>query len=237
MTIEFEVGVLATEVLERVAGAWQPVQFRQMLDELDYGDTTGLSDEELRELSLMSLQDLEPHSAAEVVLRARFGDRLWSGQIRNCAHEMLDEKLWEQYAEMSFHEDFFHVGSLLWEAFPRDFPTPDAARVAVEVTPLDAPGRKLLDRPLAEPIIVRLLADGMPPTAVLHRLFGDQIAGGPFSEAEFIVWEFQQTPIHDSAVRLDVLGSGYWLDSLPGVKHYVSRHSAARSASAESTRT
>ena len=201
MTSEFEVCVLELEVLERFPDAWRPAQLQQMLEEMDYGDTTGLSAEELREMCLMSLQDREPAAAAEVVLRARFGERLRDGQIRNCAQEMLNEKLWEHYAEMPFHEGFFHAGSLLWDAFPDDFPTPDAVRVDVEVKPLDADDRQALSSQLAEPFIVRLLADGMPETAVLHRLFSDQIAGGGFVEAGSIVWEFRQTAGTDHAVR------------------------------------
>lgn len=234
MTSEFEVCVLATEVLERIPDAWRPAQFQQMLEEMDFGDTTGLSAEELREMCLMSLQDRESSEAAEVVLRAQFAGRLRDGQIRNCAQEMLDEKLWEHYAEMPFHEGFFHAGSLLWDAFPNDFPTPDAARVDVEVKPLDANGQQTLNSRLAEPFIVRLLADGMPEKAVLHRLFSDQIAGGAFVEAESIVWEFRQTAGTGHVVRLEVLGSGYWLDALNGVKQYVSRHSPARNSSGQS---
>lgn len=227
MSMEFHIRVIATEVLDRVEHVWQPWQFQQMLDAMEFEATEGLSEADLREYCLMSLQDLKPDEAAEVVLRARFGARLREGQIQNCSREMLDEKLWEQYADMAFHEDFFHAGSLLWEAFPRDFPTPDAVRITLDVTSVDAVGKSFLDSGPAESFFVRLLADGMPGSAVLHRMFDDPIAGGPFPEAVSIVWECQSTR-NGEVVRLRILGSGYWLDALSGVKQFVSQHPESR---------
>ncbi len=227
MKTEFDVTISEIDVLSEIADVWQPQHFTAMLDDMDYGETSGMSPAELREMCLLSLQDLEPADAAAVVLRCRFGDRLREGQVRNCSHEMLDEKHWEQYAEMSFHEDFFHVGSLLYEAFPREFPTPDAAHVCLEVKARDKTGKELLQAGVDEAFVVRLLADGMSDDAVLHRLFEDQIAGGPFPEAESIIWSFQQERVEDSTLTLNVLSSGYWLDSLLHVENFVS-HSPQR---------
>ena len=128
---------------------------------------------------------------------------------------------------MAFHEDFFHVGSILWEAFPNEFPTPDAVRVTLEVTPVDTASRIFLEQELLDSFVVRLLADGMPESAVLHRMFNDQISGGAFPEARSIVWECVATR-ENEVIRLEVLGSGYWLDALAGVKQFVSRHSNSR---------
>lgn len=222
MKTEFDVTITAIDVLRDIADAWQPQHFTAMLNDMDYGETSGMSPTELREMCLLSLQDLEPAEAAAVVLRCRFGDRLREGQVRNCSHEMLDEKHWEQYAEMSFHEDFFHVGSLLYEAFPREFPTPDAAHVCLNVKARDSVGKQILQSEVDETFVVRLLADGMSDAAVLHRLFEDQIAGGPFPEAESIIWSFQQERTEDNTLTLNVLSSGYWLDALNDVESYVS---------------
>lgn len=222
MKTDFDVTITEINVLSEIADAWQPQHFTAMLDDMDYGDTSGMSPAELREMCLLSLQDLEPADAAAVVLRCRFGDRLREGQVRNCSHEMLDEKHWEQYAEISFHEDFFHVGSLLYEAFPREFPTPDAAHVCLNVKARDAAGKQILQSDVDETFVVRLLADGMSDAAVLHRLFEEQIAGGPFPEAESILWIIEQDHLDSGALRLNVISSGYWLDALNNVEFYVS---------------
>lgn len=222
MKTEFNVRILSFDVLEQLSDSWQASRFQAMLDDMDYGDTSGLSNAELQEMCLLSLQDLEPNEAAEVVLRCRFGNRLRDGQIKNCAHEMLDEKLWEHYAEMSFHEDFFHVGSLLFAAFPHEFPTPDAVRIRLEVEAKNAAGRESLSKPVNEPFAVRLLADGMSDSAVLHRLFDEQLAGGPFPEAESIIWIMHQEMVNDSTLQLEVISSGCWLDPLNDVDGFVS---------------
>lgn len=222
MKTEFDVRIVAFDVLEKLAESWQDNHFAEMLQEMDYGDTSGMSSAELHEMTLLSLQEREPAEAAEVVLRCRFGDRLRDGQIRNCSHEMFDEKLWEQYAEISHHEDFFHAGSLLFEAFPREFPTPDAVRIQLEVQAQNAAGNEILSHPVQEPLVVRLLADGMPETAVLHRLFDDQLTGGPFPEAESILWIMHQEMLDKTTLRLEVISSGYWLDPLKDVDAYVS---------------
>ena len=223
MKTEFAVRISAIDVLQQLSDSWQPSQFKAMLDDMDYGDTSGVSDAELFEMCLMSLQDREPNEAAEVVMRCRFGDRLRDGQIQNCSHEMLDEKLWEHYAEMSFHEDFFHVGSLLFAAFPSEFPTPDAVRIQLEVEAGNAAGKEVLGKPVQESFVVRLLADGMPDTAVLHRLFDDQLAGGPFPEAESIIWVMHQKLLNPTTLQLEVISSGYWFDSLNDVEDFTSQ--------------
>lgn len=222
MKTEFDVRVVTVDVLERLSESWQDSHFSQMLQEMDYGETSGMPSAELREMTLMSLQERAPAEAAEVVLKCRFGDRLRDGQVRNCSHEMLDEKLWEQYSEMSLHEDFFHAGSLLFEAFPREFPTPDAVRIQLEVQARNAAGNEILSHPVQEPFVVRLLSDGMSGAALLHRLFEDQLAGGPFPEAESILWIMHQEMLSKTTLRLEVVSSGYWLDPLNDVNTYIS---------------
>ena len=168
MKTEFDVRIVTIDVLEKLSESWQDSHFSEMLLKMDYGDTSEMSSAELREMTLMSLQERDPAEAAEVVLKCRFGDRLRDGQIKNCSHEMLDEKLWEHYAEMSLHADFFHAGSLLFEAFPREFPTPDAVRIQLEVQARNAAGIEILSHPVAEPFVV-LLARPAERRGCLHE--------------------------------------------------------------------
>lgn len=222
MKTEYDVRVVAFDGLEKLPESWQDSHYSRMLLEMDYGETSGMPSAELREMTLMSLQEREPTEAAEVVLKCRFGERLRDGQVKNCSHEMLDEKLWEHHSEMSFHEDFFHAGSLLFEAFPLEFPTPDAVRIQLEVQARDAAGIGIFSHPVAEPFVVRLLSDGMSETAVLHRLFEDQLGGGPFPEAEWILWIMHQEMLSKTTLRLEVVSSSNWLAPLKDVDAYVS---------------
>ena len=177
MQTEFRVTVRSFSNLLETEGARTTEHYAALLDAMDYGDRSGLNDDELREMCIMSLQDLEPTEAAYVVLKHDMGDVLRDGQARNLASEMLDEKLWEEYADSSLHERMFNAGSLLYEAFPRSFPKPDAVQVELEVVAANQAARELLVPSPNESFLVRLLADGMEGNAVLHRLYGKELKG------------------------------------------------------------
>jgi hypothetical protein len=126
MKTDFPIKVLDFRVLREIEGAWTQADYGALLQTMDFGETGVMSDAEMREITLLALQDLEPVEAAELVLTQHLGHRLKSGQIKNAANEMLEEKLWEEYADLSLHEGMFNVASLLYAAFPRRFPQPDA---------------------------------------------------------------------------------------------------------------
>ena len=138
------------------------------------------------------------------------------------SNEMLEEKLWEEEADMALHEQLFNIGSLLYAAFPRVVPTPDAVQVTLSVTATNEDAESLIVRPLTESLVVRLLADGMDRSAVLHRLFDEQLAGRTFPEAESIVWTVTCRATGPHAAEVDVISSGYWLDPLRGVRAFES---------------
>lgn len=222
MPSPFNVDVRGFSVLEEIEGSWSSEDFEQLLDRMEFGDSADLSPDDLREMCVLSLRDMEPAKAASILLQYRLGDSLSKGQIQNVSHEMLDEKLWEEYADMPLHERFFHVGGLLYQAFPSVVPVPDAVEVRLAVTAKDHEGARLLEAPLHETLIVRLLADGMPDDAPLNRLFGEAVRGKPFPEAESIVWIVNSEPLEAGGVGLQVIGSGYWFDALRETKSFTS---------------
>jgi len=209
-------------VLQEIEDSWQPGDYIALLDAMEYEAATEIANEELRDMCLMSLQDLEPEDAAAVVLKHRLSDKLSKGQIANISHEMPDEKMWEEYADISLHEQMFNVGSLLYAAFPGTFPKPDAVQVRISVTAKDETSMKTLKQSLPESFIVRLLAEGMDHSSTLHRLFEDQLGGDRFPEAESVVWIVRVESTADNMVTLEVISSGYWLDALRETRGYES---------------
>lgn len=222
MKNNFDVEILKFSNLLEIEGAWKASDFAALLDEMEFGDTSQMADTELREMCIMSLQDQEPDEAAYLVLKHVIGSDLKDSQIRNMSHEMLTEKLWEEYVDPAFHERLFNVGSVLYAALPRAFPKPDAVRVNLKVTATDTPSWQSLNPSLTEALIVRILADGMERDAVLHRLYGEQLKGTSFSNAEEIVWIVETQPEGESGLIMNVTGSGYWLDALERTKSYSS---------------
>ncbi len=222
MRATFHVRVVQFSVLKELDEAWQATDYLALLNRMEFGDSSGIDANELRDMCLMSLQDLKPIEAAALLLQYRLGDRLTKGEISNMSSEMLDEKLWEEDSDMTLHEQLFNVGSLLHAAFPTTFPEPDAVRVTLEVTAGNELAEKAISQPLSESFLARLLADGMDDDAVLHRLFENQLAGQSFAEAESIVWTVRTKAIDEQAIEVDLISSGYWLDSLRNTRSYGS---------------
>lgn len=233
MKTTFHVRVRGFSNLLEIEGARTPDDFAALLEVMEYGDRSGMNDDELREMCILSLQDLAPEEAAYVVLKHDVGDVLRDGQLRNLANEMQEEKLWEDYADSSLHERLFNSGSLLYAAFPRVFPKPDAVRVQLEVSTAEPAARALLNGALDESFLVRLLADGMDDRAILHRLYGDQLKGKSFPNADEVVWIVRTEAISADIMRLELISSGYWLDALEDTDSY---DSAAYADSVQATR-
>ncbi len=186
----FQVTVTDITPFDQIADVWSVGQHQALLDEMGVGDLAGLPDDEITEMCLMALQDREPAEAAALLLKYRMGDDLSDGQIQHLCNEMLDEKLWEEYAEIGLHESFYEVAMLLHAAVAGSVPEPDAITVTLNVVATNADGKTLLENPLDESWLIRLLADGMPEDCLLLRLFGEQIRGDAFPEASDIIWSF-----------------------------------------------
>jgi hypothetical protein len=62
--------------------------------------------------------------------------------------------------------------------------------------------------------LVRILSAGMNETAILNRLFGEQIASGHAAEADSIVWQTDVFPAEGNLVRIRITSSAYWLNAL-----------------------
>ncbi len=209
----FRARVLAHRALVPADSPFVAADFAALLEAADFPDVASIAPDELREMCLLALQELEPAEASLLVLKHAVGDRLRKGQLENLSHELGDEKHWEHYPDMRLHEVLFHVSSLMWEAFPGSFPTPDAVRFELGIEPVDDEARALLDQGLHEVVLVRLLADGMPQGALLHRLFEDQLHAGPFPEATAIAWTVA-TSAEGEGIRVVVTGSAAWLGPL-----------------------
>lgn len=214
--------VLRFAVLREIAGSWNTQDYVALLEALEFDDIASLSTGEIYDVCLMALQDLEPEDAAQVVLHHVIGKRLSKGEIINVAHEMPEQTLWEEYADLSLHERLFNVGSLMYAAFPRIFPEPDAVRVTLEVATTSEAGGAMLSDALNESFPVRLLADGMDEGSALHRVFGEQLAGQAFAEAGTIVWIARGESIDEHKIRIEVISSGLWLDALRDTRAYES---------------
>lgn len=213
MNETFKVELLNFKTIHELPNSWAEQDYRQLLDMMDYGETSDLSPEELREMCLMSLTDNEPGDAAKIVLEYVFGDRLTRGQINNLSNEMQDEKMWEEYADLSLHEEFFKANQLLFEAFDGTFPLPAAVKFQVRLTAKDDSAFSIFKN-FPEAPLTRLLVAGMPDNTLLFRLFDDQIIGSEFRDAKDIIWQLKMDHGQKGQLLFDVISSHYWFHDL-----------------------
>lgn len=211
MPHKYTVEVLKSEALMEIPGHWTTRDYDNLLDDMEYGDTSDLSDEEIKGMALMSLSYLDKDEAAELLLNYVFTEEeMNEGQIQNASHEMEDEVLWEEYPEPLLHPKFFRIGSLLYAAFNGGFPKPDARRLKLKVTALKEDGKPALSKP-GRAFIARLLAAGLDEHALLHRLYEKELQGDRFPNAPGIIWSGKSNLSPDGSYELTVISSDYWL--------------------------
>ncbi len=201
--------------VSELPGAWTDDKYREVLTRLEIPDAEALPPDELMEMCVMALQDLEPLEASEVALDVCLKGKLKEGQIRNAAHDLRDEALWEIYPDLKAHEALFTGAWLTSKAFPRDFPTPTICRLDVRIAPLNDAARKETTRGLSEATLLRLFAATMDESSILLRMFDEQVGGGDFPEAESLLWTINALPSTDDTVALRIHASRYMLRGLP----------------------
>ena len=215
----FTVERLSFQHLAELPTAWKNADYKALLAKMDYDNPDEIAAAELKAMCQMSLTDLEPAEAAKLVLDYLFADELKEGQIDQLAHQLQTEKLWEENPRLELHEGFFNATQLLYEAYNGKFPHPQAVEFKVKVTATDPADLAVFDEQPAAPLL-RLLAPGLSDSALLNRLFGEQLAGPAFAEAPHILW--QATPGEQTAtsVVFDVIGSDYWLEDFKYANTY-----------------
>jgi len=219
MKSQFKVERLNFKAIQELPNAWSEQDYSNLLEIMDYGDTSELAPEELREMCLMSLTDNEPEDAAKIVLEYVFKDKLNKGQIQNLSNEMLDEKIWEEYADLSLHEAFFNVNQLLYTAYNGKFPQPDAVKFQVKVTSVPKDGLTIFEN-FPEAPLIRLLVAGIPENTLIFRLFEEQVDGEEFIDAKDIIWQLKSEKNSDHEIIFDIISSTYWFHDFKYVEDY-----------------
>ncbi len=205
--------------INELPNSWSDHDYKSLLEIMQYDDTADLTPEELKEMCLMSLTDNDAEDAAKIVLEYVFKDRLTKGQIENIANEMLDEKMWEEHADISLHEAFFNVNQLLHRAFNGKFPNPEAVKFQVHLTAAREDGLAVFKH-FPEAPLIRLLVAGMPDNTLIFRLFEEQVDGEEFNDARDIIWQLKMEKTNDKEIVFTVISSMYWFHDFKYVEAF-----------------
>lgn len=230
---KFTVERLSFTTLTELPNTWQNQDYKNLLVKMEYENPDDISAAELKEMCLMSFTDMEPREAAEVVLGYLFPEELNEGQIANLSHQMLTEKLWEENPELPLHKGFYQATQLLHDAYNGTFPSTKAVEFQVKCTAENPADLAVFDDAPAAPLL-RLLAQGLPDSALINRLFAPQLAADSFPEAESMLWQLKAAEKSGPSITFDVVSSAYWLEDFKYADQYeATTHADAAAATEE----
>ncbi len=202
--MKFNITITKAKLVDEFLEHWSNDDYRQLLEIFEFEEAANVAESELREMLFLAMSDREPDESARIVLNYKLGNALNEGQIDQISHEMLLDKISEEYADINYHHELFHINQLLHKAYNGSFPSAKASIIEFELKPLKYE-KVEVDKLFA----LRALSAGITERAVLKRLFDDQLAGEKdFPEAEAIIWELKD--LGEDQYRL--ITSEYWLD-------------------------
>ena len=181
--MKYHVIINSVKTVDELKDSWSDDDIIQLLDRLDFPDADSSKPEELRDLLAMAISDFEPTEAAAIILNYKFSGKLSKNQIEQISHEMLEDKISEEYADISFHHQLFNVNQLLYKAYNGTFPNAKATIIEFEITP---------NKEISKENILKAFNSSLSNNNVVNRLFENQIAGKEeFDEAEHIIWDLK----------------------------------------------
>lgn len=223
MKNKYLVELLEMKEVHELPDGWSATDLMGLLNHIDFDDAESVSAEELKEMTSMALSDFDVDEAIEKVLEYRFGDRLNKGKRQNLVEELRDDRIWEEYSDLTYHKELFNVCCMLYWAFPKKFPEPDIVKIKLKIT-LQSNVSDSNIKELTPSFIARLLNDGMDSHNIIYRLFDEQIASNKFEESAHIIWKVDAEGFNteDKSNTITVHTSWNWVDELKGVKSYES---------------
>jgi len=220
---KYSVKLIELKEVHEIPFVWTEDEFRRLLQHVEYDDVQEIPPEELKDMACLALTDFEVEEAAVIVLEFRLGDRLNKGQRQNLAIELQEEKIWEEYADLSLHEELFHVSCMLYWAFPKNFREPDIARLKLTIISLTQESKKNIGEPTAA-FLTRALNDGMDVHNIMNRLFDESLEANSFPEADNIIWQFEAHGAIENSNEntITIYTSWNWLEDLKGISEWES---------------
>lgn len=212
---EFNVEILSFLKISEIENAWTADDYKALLSMMDMGekDLVGMGESELKEMCLMSLNDFEHHESAKFLLTHIFEDEISEGKADQLSHQMIENKLWEEHADSAYHRSLFNAYGLLREAYNGIFKEPTGVKFTVKITANKPDSFEIFDSSL-HAVIVRLLSNGLDETAILNRLYEEQINGNNFPDAKNILWILKEISTTGKERQYEITSSALWFGDL-----------------------
>ncbi|WP_299253017.1 hypothetical protein [uncultured Lacinutrix sp.] len=184
--MKYHIIINSVKTIDTLKDAWSKADYVALLDKFGFEDSgENTLEKELIELLFMAISDFEPEEAAAIILNYKLSDKLNENQIEQISHEMLLDKISEEYADISLHHQLFNINQLLYKAFNGTFPCAKATIVEFEITP---------NKDVSIEVVLKALNATLANSSVIKRLFHDALDGKEaFNEAESIIWDLKST--------------------------------------------
>ena len=197
--MKYHIIINSIKSVDQFESAWSNDDYIALLNEFGFDDTETSNTNELLELLFMAISDFEAEEAAAIILTYKLSDKLSQNQIEQISHEMLQDKISEEYADISLHHQLFNINQLLYKAYNGTFPNAKATIIEFEISP---------NKDLSKEIILKAFNTSLSNNNVIKRLYTNQLAGKEeFDEAEHIIWDLK--PNGENAFILTT--SEYWM--------------------------
>jgi hypothetical protein len=197
--MKYHIIINSVKSVEELPNVWTNAEYIEMLDLFGFPDAKDSKPEELKELLYMAISDFEPPEAAAILLDYKLSEELKDGQIDQMSHDMLLDKISEEYSDISLHHELYNINQLLYRAYNGTFPSAKATIVEFEISP---------DKDIDKEVALKVLDKTLAKNSVIKRLFSNNLAGKEaFDEAEDIVWKLDSNG-NDSYT---LTTSEYWI--------------------------
>jgi hypothetical protein len=197
--MKYHIIINSVKTVDALKDAWTNEDYIVLLEKFGLEDVSESSTSELIELLFMGISDFEPEEAAAILLDYKLSDQLNENQIEQISHEMLLDKISEEYADISLHHQLFNINQLLHKAYNGTFPNAKATIVEFEITP---------NEDITKEVVLKAFDKTLANNNVIKRLFSNHLAGEEaFDEAESIVWDL--ISVGENSYTLTT--SEYWM--------------------------
>lgn len=200
--MKYQVQIINIESVDEIPNYWTTSDYQQLLELFDFPDSKSIKPENLLEMLQMAIGDFEPSDAARTVLQFKLSEDLNEGQMDQLSHEMLLDKISEEYPNISLHYALYNINQLLYKAFNGVFPNTKATVLDFSITD------NTNNVEFTKPQILKILHKGLSPSNLLNRMFEEQLTTpADFADAESIVWKLTT----QDNKKFQLITSEYWL--------------------------
>lgn len=200
--MNFTIKLIEIKSIEKIEGYWKNDDYIKLLELFDYSDASSVPESDIVDMLFMAISDVEPDEAAEIVLRYKLNSILKEGQIKNLAQEMLEDKIAEEYSDISLHYPLYNINQLLYEAYNGKFPNTLASVIDIELV-----FKSKID--ITKEIVLRTLSDLLTEKSLLKRLFNEQLdSENELKDANSIIWDLKT--MGENTYQL--ISSDYWIN-------------------------